>query len=176
MVKVLINANHAYTVEGRPEEFIVNKQAVEIDLLPVDSRRIHVIKDQVSYMAEIVSFNHAEKSGILKINSNSYSFSIKDQYDELLQKLGINVLQGNMISELKAPMPGLVLKILTSEGQEVKKGDNLLILEAMKMENIIKSPVDTIIGAVKIKEGDKVEKNQVLIKFDNKTFQKCLAS
>ena len=62
-------------------------------------------------------------------------------------------------------MPGLVLSVLVKEGDEVKKGDNLLVLEAMKMENIIKSPADVTIKSIKIKASDKVEKNQVLIQF-----------
>ncbi|MDB5143897.1 MAG: gcdC, partial [Mucilaginibacter sp.] len=69
------------------------------------------------------------------------------------------------VSEIKAPMPGLVLKLFVSEGTEVKKGDNLFILEAMKMENIIKSPADVTVKTVKIKPGDKVEKGQVLLTF-----------
>ena len=55
--------------------------------------------------------------------------------------------------------------VLVKEGDEVKKGDNLLVLEAMKMENIIKSPADVTIKSIKIKASDKVEKNQVLIQF-----------
>jgi biotin carboxyl carrier protein len=69
------------------------------------------------------------------------------------------------VSEIKAPMPGLVLRILASEGEEVQKGGNLLVLEAMKMENIIKAPADVIIKSVKVNPGDKVEKNQVMMIF-----------
>jgi biotin carboxyl carrier protein len=60
-------------------------------------------------------------------------------------------------------MPGLVLKVLVKDGDVIKKGDNLLVLEAMKMENSIKAPADATIKAVKITAGDKVEKNQVMI-------------
>jgi biotin carboxyl carrier protein len=63
-------------------------------------------------------------------------------------------------------MPGLVLKVFVSNGDEVKKGDNLFILEAMKMENIIKSPSDVSIKNIKIVPGDKVEKGQVLMQFN----------
>ncbi len=63
-------------------------------------------------------------------------------------------------------MLGLVLKIIAKEGEELKKGDNLLILEAMKMENMIKAPADIIIKKIHIKEGDKVEKNQILLILD----------
>ncbi|MNU01127.1 Glutaconyl-CoA decarboxylase subunit gamma [compost metagenome] len=69
------------------------------------------------------------------------------------------------INDIKAPMPGLVLKVLVEDGSEVKKDDALVVLEAMKMENIIKSPSDGIVKSVKIKEKETVEKNQVMIAF-----------
>jgi biotin carboxyl carrier protein len=59
----------------------------------------------------------------------------------------------------------LVLKVLVAEGDEIKKGDNLFVLEAMKMENIIKAPADATIKSIKIKPTDKVEKGQLLILF-----------
>jgi biotin carboxyl carrier protein len=80
--------------------------------------------------------------------------------------MGLSNLQSAKVSEIKAPMPGLVLKVFVSNGDEVKKGDNLFILEAMKMENIIKSPSDVSIKNIKIVPGDKVEKGQVLMQFN----------
>ena len=74
-------------------------------------------------------------------------------------------LTANKIQQVKAPMPGLVLNILVNEGDEIKKGDSLLVLEAMKMENMIKSPTDGIIKKIEIKQGDKVEKNELLVSF-----------
>jgi biotin carboxyl carrier protein len=62
-------------------------------------------------------------------------------------------------------MPGLVLKIMVEPGQEVSKGDGLLILEAMKMENIIKAPTDGVVKSIEVEQSNAVEKNQVLIKF-----------
>ena len=62
-------------------------------------------------------------------------------------------------------MPGLILKIMAEPGQSIKKGEPILILEAMKMENVIKSPVDGVIKKVLVKEKDSVPKNQVLIEF-----------
>ena len=114
----------------------------------------------------MVSFNAAEKTAEIKVNNNIYTVSAKDQYDVLLDKLGLSSLNSAKVSEVKAPMPGLVLKVMVAEGDEVKKGDNLFVLEAMKMENIIKSPADVVVKTVKLKPGDKVEKGQVLLQFN----------
>jgi biotin carboxyl carrier protein len=62
-------------------------------------------------------------------------------------------------------MPGLIIELKVKNGDVVKPGDTLLILEAMKMENIIKSPGEGVVKTVKIKKGESVEKNQVLIEF-----------
>ena len=126
----------------------------------------HVINELRSYNAEVVSFDPATKTAEIKVNNNLYTVSAKDQFDVLLDKLGLSNLSGAKVSEVKAPMPGLVLKVLVTEGTEVKKGDNLFILEAMKMENIIKSPADVTVKAIKIKPGDKVEKGQILMLFN----------
>jgi biotin carboxyl carrier protein len=62
-------------------------------------------------------------------------------------------------------MPGLVLSVLVSAGQEVKKGDKLLVLEAMKMENIIKAGGDGVVAQIMVNQGQAVDKNQTLIEF-----------
>jgi biotin carboxyl carrier protein len=72
----------------------------------------------------------------------------------------------NKIFDVKSPMPGLVLEVNVAPGAEVKKGDSLVILEAMKMENVIKSPADGIIKEVFVKPTEAVEKNVVLISFE----------
>jgi biotin carboxyl carrier protein len=57
------------------------------------------------------------------------------------------------------------LKVFAEEGMVVQKGDSLFILEAMKMENIIKSPVDAVVKSIKVKPGNKLEKGQILLQF-----------
>jgi len=86
--------------------------------------------------------------------------------DLLLSKMGLADLAAKKVNEVKAPMPGLVLKLIANQGDTVAKGDSLLVLEAMKMENVIKSPGEGIIKSIRVNAGDKVEKNAVLIEFE----------
>jgi biotin carboxyl carrier protein len=69
------------------------------------------------------------------------------------------------VNDVKAPMPGMVFNVLVSEGQDIKKGDPLIVLEAMKMENVLKSPTDGTVKKIAVTKGVAVEKNQVLIQF-----------
>jgi len=90
---------------------------------------------------------------------------LKDRFDLLLEKIGMNSTGAGSLKEIKAPMPGLILDLKVAPGDLVKKGDVVLILEAMKMENSIKSPGDGLVKAVNVSLKQSVEKNQVLIQF-----------
>jgi acetyl-CoA carboxylase biotin carboxyl carrier protein len=70
---------------------------------------------------------------------------------------------GSMSEEVTAPVSGKVWKILVKVGDKLQYEDELMILEAMKMENLIYAPADGIVAAIKVAEGDQVEPNQVLI-------------
>ncbi len=67
---------------------------------------------------------------------------------------------------LKAPMPGLVLRVHVAAGQQVVAGAGLVVLEAMKMENELKSAAAAIVRAVRVKPGEAVEKGQILVEFE----------
>ena len=80
--------------------------------------------------------------------------------------MGLSLAEDIAVSEIEAPMPGVIIDVLVSDGQEVKKGDFLCVLEAMKMENTLLSTGDGIIKTVKISKGQTVEKGHVLIEFE----------
>lgn len=90
---------------------------------------------------------------------------LKRNLDILIEKMGFNESKSLSVKDIAAPMPGLVLSIAAKPESKVSTGDPLLVLEAMKMENIVKSPVDGTILSVEVSEGDAVEKNQILIRF-----------
>lgn len=165
MYQLKVNERFNFEVSETQGAWTMNGKPMELDTLVIKDNLLHVLHQHTSYRVEIVSFSKEEKIASIKVNGHTYSIAIKDRFDDLLHQLGLDNLQSTKVAELKAPMPGLVLSVLVKEGDEVKKGDNLLVLEAMKMENIIKSPADVTIKSIKIKPSDKVEKNQVLIQF-----------
>jgi biotin carboxyl carrier protein len=150
-----------------PEEkgFMINGNLFQWDMINVADGYFHIIHDNKSMTAEVVKADHSTKSFQIKINGTIYTVDVKDKFDLLLEKMGMNNASAGKVNNIKAPMPGLIIALKVNAGDAVRQGDPLLILEAMKMENIIKSPGEGVVKSVKIKKGDSVEKNQVLIEF-----------
>jgi biotin carboxyl carrier protein len=165
MHKVKINGAHTFQIESVNERFQLNGENLSFDMLTIKNGQMHFIYNNRSFTADFISENTETKSMLFKINGKLCEVYIEDQYDLLLNELGLTSGLNKSALEIKAPMPGLVLQVTVQEGQEMRKGDNLLVLEAMKMENMLKSPTDGIIKKIYISKGDKVEKNQVLIEF-----------
>jgi len=136
------------------------------DIIQLSDHKFHVLVADKSYEATIISSDFNAKSFVVEINGSHYPVSLKDDYDELVDRLGLGVVTSQKVNEIKAPMPGLVLDIMVSVGQAVNEGDNLLILEAMKMENVIKSPSEGLIKSITIEKGQAVEKGAILIEFE----------
>ena len=145
---------------------LLNGEQFDWDVINIKGNSYHIIKDNQSYNIEVLSVNKAEKSFFIKVNGIKYRFNATDKYDELLHSLGMDNLIAYKVSDLKAPMPGLVLEVSVEGGQQVSKGDTLLILEAMKMENVIKSPTDGVIKSIAVNKGETVEKNQLILNFE----------
>lgn len=164
MYQLKVN-DQEFKTERQQGQVLINGEKFEVDLSKLTPSFYHVLHHNKSYNAEVVSFDAAEKTALIKVNGNEYTISARDQFDLLLDQLGMSDLNSARIADVKAPMPGLVLNVFVNNGDHVKKGDNLFILEAMKMENMIKAPADGVVKAVKVSAGDKVEKGQVLIAF-----------
>jgi len=166
MLKVKVNNNkeHKIVFEG-PTNGTINGSPFALDMIEVKQGSFHIIKDLKSYNVEVVEVDYNQKSFLVNVNGNNYQLKVENKFDELLKTLGFDNLNANKINEIKAPMPGLVIDVCISEGDVIKKGDPIIVLEAMKMENIIKSPTDGVIKKINVKKGVAVEKNQVLINF-----------
>jgi biotin carboxyl carrier protein len=166
MYKVKVNSKYTFDISGAAGTFQVNGQEAEIDVQPLrNGKSAHILYESKSYNIEILEVSEEEKTQTIRVNGNTYTVAIEDKYDILLKQLGLEMGTVNKIQEVKAPMPGLVLNVMVEEGDEVKKGDSLLVLEAMKMENILKSTTNGIVSKIFVAKGDKTEKNAVLIQF-----------
>lgn len=157
--------NKSYSVDKSDDTIQVNGKTINWDLQWISDRKIHLIYDNKSIEAELISIDKETKSVQIKLGNKISTLLLKDRFDLLLEQLGMNNIASQALKEIKAPMPGLILELKVKPGDEVKKGDVVLILEAMKMENILKSPGDGIVKAVKVSLHQSVEKNQVLIQF-----------
>ena len=121
MLKINVNSKYNFDINNSNENLLVNDKAVVADMKQLNGTSWHVIDQLKSYNAEVVSFNAADKTAQIKVNNNIYNITAKDQFDVLLDKLGLSSLNSAKVSDVKAPMPGLVLKIMVAEGDEVKK-------------------------------------------------------
>jgi pyruvate carboxylase subunit B len=95
-----------------------------------------------------------------------WEMEVLDERTRHIRSLAGGGDQRRVVGALKAPMPGLVVRIQVAPGQEVDAGTPLVVLEAMKMENELKAPGPVVIKAVRVAEGEAVEKGQVLVEFD----------
>jgi biotin carboxyl carrier protein len=157
--------NKTFEITSGEEGLAVNGKPLQWDVVKIADGYFHILHGTKSYRAEIVKMDAVTKTCSIKINGRIYAVALKDKFDLLLEKMGMNNSTAGKINSIKAPMPGLIIALKVKEGDTVKQNDPLLILEAMKMENIIKSAGDGVVKSVKVKKGDSVEKNQVLIEF-----------
>ena len=166
MLQVRTAPHQSWDIEYSPKgDIAVNGEPFAWDIAPLGQGRYHVLLQGRSYSAEVVSADYVTKTFQLKVNGQLLELQAKDRFDLLLDKLGMSNATASKVNELKAPMPGLIVDIRVAPGQAVQKGDPLLVLEAMKMENILKAPTDGTVGAIKVLLRDNVTKGQVLVQF-----------
>lgn len=148
-------------------EFQFSKADLEsIDLVSTGKKTAHVLENHQSYHITFEHLGFHKRKYRVKVNNAPYDVQISNSLDLLIHAMGFELGAAAKVSQIDAPMPGLILEVSVKEGQEVKEGDALLILEAMKMENVITSPRDAIIKSVAVGHGEAVEKKQVLITFE----------
>ena len=126
----------------------------------------------------VVSFNGKTFNGevldqnledhTLKLKLNHRVFEVKRKYAllDLISQMGLDKKKVKKLKELSSPMPGRVLKIMVKPGNQINIGDSLLSLEAMKMENILKSDGEGVVKEIFINAEQVVDKGEVLIEFE----------
>ncbi len=154
-----------FAIDFTPNGPVVNDHPFAWDLRRINESTFHILLNNRSFTAELIEMDVATKMVKMSINSHLYTVHLKDRFDQLLEQMGMSAAATTKVNDIKAPMPGLIVGINVQPGDVVKKGDAVLILEAMKMENLIKAAGEGTIRTVRVNKGDRVEKNQILIEF-----------
>ncbi|MCB0527236.1 MAG: acetyl-CoA carboxylase biotin carboxyl carrier protein subunit [Lewinellaceae bacterium] len=154
------------TVDDKQVFEIHPDEAHDLDLIPDGDGRWHILHKGKSFEAELLEADYAAHHYVLRVNGIRCSLHISDRYERLVQQLGLHAGGSQKMNAVKAPMPGLVLDILVKPGQQIQKGDPLLILEAMKMENVIKAGGEGTVKSVQVQKSAAVDKGQLLLEIE----------
>jgi biotin carboxyl carrier protein len=165
MYKATVNGTKNLEVSFEGDAMLLDGQPIRANKSQLSELRSHWLLNDRSMNVEVVSADVVKKEFSVKVNNKLYTVQLKDRFDELLKSLGMESVGQKKMSEIKAPMPGMVLNILVHVGDAVEKDTPLLILEAMKMENVIKSAAPGVVKKVNALKGVAVEKGAVLIEF-----------
>lgn len=154
--------DQAFEIEiGHDHEIVVNGKTYTVDFQPLpDSGMVSLLLDNHSW--EAVVEDRDELHEVL-LKGELYSVRVQDErtYRMEMARGGGTAVTGE--ANITAPMPGLIVAIPVSEGDRVNKGDSVVILESMKMENELRAPRDGVILRVSTEPSASVEKGQVLV-------------
>ena len=132
----------------------------------IDRNFFELIYQGKSFKGEILDRDIENRKLRLKLNHRVFELRKKFVLDELIAELGLDKVKVKRLKELGSPMPGRILNIQVQVGDHVKVGDPILSLEAMKMENILKSDGEGVVKRVAIEKEQVVNKGQLLIEFE----------
>ena len=141
-------------------------RAETLDWVQTAPGRYHLLRDHQPFRIEVVRAETYEKRFTIRVNGRSYTVVLADDLDQQIDRMGFQLLSTQSVSRIEAPMPGLILSVHVSAGDRVQEGDPLLILEAMKMENVILSPREGVIREVAVQQGAAVDKKSLLVEFE----------
>lgn len=154
-------ANQNWMLDG--ESVVVSHQS---EIVWEDNRFFLLTYKGKKFHGEIMEENLENRMLKVKINHSEYLISKKGPLDELIAQLGLDNVKVRKLSQLKSPMPGRIVAISISVGDEIEVGDSLLTLEAMKMENVLKSEGVGIVKSIEVKTDQVVDKGAVLVTFE----------
>ena len=125
-----------------------------------------VIYQGKSFKGEILNRDIENRKLRLKLNHRVFELKKRFVLDDLISELGLDKVKVKQLKEITSPMPGRILNIQVQVGDHVKVGEPILSLEAMKMENILKSDGEGVVKSVVIEKDQVVDKGELLIQFE----------
>ena len=159
-------ANYEVRLSGKNPLKITHSELEAVDIQKLSDQLYHSVRNNQSYHAEIIEVDLLNKQVHLSVNGVTYKCDIHDDLDIMITSMDMASQGKEQKKDLVSSMPGLVLSVEVSEGDEVTEGTTLMILEAMKMENVLKAGSDGVIKNILCKPKDSVEKGQLLIEIE----------
>ena len=157
--------NYTATVADNQFEF-TGRDLTDLDLVGPFEGIYHLLHGGKSYRCALLELHPYRKQILVSIDGRRISVTLADDYDRTVERLGLATSVTQQSNDVMAPMPGLILDVLVEEGQEVEAGTPLIVLEAMKMENVIKADGAGTVKEIKVNKGDAVDKRQLLIEME----------
>lgn len=163
MLQTTVNGNLSFSIRQEDNQWMIGETPVPLDIEKQPGSVWSILHKGKSYEAVVEKLDRQTKEVVLKINGQRYAVAIQEPIDQLLKSMGLDLAATKKVEAIKAPMPGMILKLLVQPGQQIEKGDGLIILEAMKMENVLKATGPATVKAIRVQERTAVEKGAVLI-------------
>lgn len=154
--------NREYLVEILDEKHVtVNGKVLDVDFSSINGQRVFsMIIDGKSYESHV---NPSDDGWEVLLRGKFYSAQVEDEREKRLRASAEGRAVEGGEYHLKAPMPGLVVAVLVEDGMRIDKGQVLVILESMKMQNELKSPREGVVSRIKVKPGERVEQKATLL-------------
>ncbi|MEO7176857.1 MAG: acetyl-CoA carboxylase biotin carboxyl carrier protein subunit [Saprospiraceae bacterium] len=144
------------------EESISMDQIAALDIVSLGGQEYQLLRNGKSYRLEVLSADIQQKIFKIRVEGKIHHIKLEDQYDMLVKTMGFEKGQ-KRITDIKAPMPGLVREVLVKVGDHFEKGQTLVVLEAMKMENALKAAAEGTVKSVHVSKDQTVDKGMILI-------------
>jgi biotin carboxyl carrier protein len=157
----VVTGDELHTVEIREEGIWLDGEPIEVDFGALGERGLYsLLVNQESFEALV---EQKDEHWQILLRGNLYEVQVMDERAQLLRSRSMSLVPESGEVAITAPMPGLVVAVPVEIGQQVESGDNLVILESMKMENELKAPRAGRVERVNVAAGDSVEQNQSLV-------------
>jgi len=154
--------NEQFTIDiNQDGQITLNGEVINAEMRQmIDTTMYSIIMDNASYDLRM---NEGDGVYIVQLSGEIFEVVVEDERTRRLA--GLKSSAGTIVGEalVKAPMPGVVVEIPVAQGQEVKRGDIVVIFESMKMQNEFKAPRDGTVHAIRVVPGDKVDQNAILL-------------
>jgi biotin carboxyl carrier protein len=157
------SGNRTFIVREESGKIFIDDEAFDLRVSRLADGRLQVFSGDRVFVAELIPGSSGSSYTVV-IKGHTVQVELKSPLDLRLEQMGMNETTARA-KHIVSPMPGLITDVKVSAGDEVSPGAPLLVLEAMKMENVLQAPAQAVISAIKVKKGDRVEKGQVLVEF-----------